>query len=121
MATLEKIYQQVIANDDEKAALAEAAKTPEGLHAFLAERGCDASPEEVAEFLKGKAAAGAEGELADEELGDVAGGCNGTEAAYSIYTVGIGCAVSAIESAIGSGNHGPNGAILCADMWVPAE
>ena len=39
MATLEEIYQQVTASDDEKAALAEAAKTPEGLQAFLSERG----------------------------------------------------------------------------------
>ena len=98
MATLEEIYRQAIADDGTKAALAEAAKTAEGLQAFLSERGCDASPEEVAAFLKGKATSGAEGELADEELDAVAGGCNGSEAGLSIVTFGFGCAVLAIPS-----------------------
>ena len=116
MATLEEIYQQVTASDDEKAALAEAAKTPEGLQAFLSERGCDATPEEVAEFLKAQAAGGAEGELADEELDAVAGGCNLEEAQLSTYTFGIGCIATAIASAAGGGNKGDDGKILCADM-----
>ena len=118
MATLEEIYHQVIADDDEKAALAEAARTPEGLQAFLSGRGCDAAPEEVAEFLKGKAAAGAEGELADEELDAVAGGCNSTEAALSAFTAGVGCAFVAVWSAAKGGLRGKDGEILCAHTEV---
>ena len=119
MATLEEIYQQVVADDDAKAALAEAAKTPEGLQAFLAERGCDASPEEVAEFLRAKAAAGTEGEIADDELDGVAGGCSGLEATMSALTVGTFCALLALGSAAGSGNKGNEGQILCADCPSP--
>ena len=118
MATLEEIYQQVVADDDAKAALAEAAKTPEGLQAFLTEHGCDAAPEEVAEFLRAKAASGAEGELADEELDAVAGGCNKWEGALSAITAGIYCAVAAIASAAGDGHKGTNGQILCSNVDI---
>ena len=45
IAALEEVYRQVIANDDEKAALAEAAKTAEGLQAFPTERGRGAAPD----------------------------------------------------------------------------
>ena len=52
MATLDELYTTVLADEAERAAFAEAAKTPEGLSAFLADRGCDATPEQLAEFLK---------------------------------------------------------------------
>ena len=72
MATLEEIYQQAIADDGTKAALAEAAKTADGLQAFLAEHDCDATLEELAAFIESKR--GAEGELDENALEGIAGG-----------------------------------------------
>ena len=93
MATIEELYKQVLSDDAEKATFAEAAQTAEGLQAFLAEHGCEASLEEVGEFLKAKQAQ--QGELADEELDSVAGGCNEkTEKALtSVAGFGLYCLV----------------------------
>ena len=74
MATLEELYEKVVSDDGEKQALAQAVATKEGTAAFLAERGCDATPEELVAFFKGRACAPEGGELSEEELGDVAGG-----------------------------------------------
>lgn len=77
MATLDELYKKVLADEAEHTAFAEAAKTPEGLHAFLADRGCDATPEDVATFLEARRTE--QGEIADEELDSVAGGCGSSE------------------------------------------
>ena len=74
MATLEELYEKVLADDGEKQAFAQAITTKEGTAAFLAERGCDASPEELVALLKGKAPAPEGGELTDAELEGAAGG-----------------------------------------------
>ena len=76
MATLDELYKKVLADEAERAAFAEAAKTPEDMRAFLADHGCDAAPEEVATFLEARRSE--QGEIADEELDSVAGGCGGT-------------------------------------------
>lgn len=113
MATLEELYARVLADDAERAAFAQAAKTPEGLQAFLARQGCDATPEDVADFLKERQSD--QGEIADEELGSVAGGCNGQEAVMSIFTVGVLCAGAAIYSSAKDNMTADNGVILCAE------
>lgn len=91
MATIEELYKKVLSDDAEKAAFAEAGKTPEGLAAFLKERDCEATPEEVVDFLKAKQAQ--QGELADEELDSVAGGCSdtGDKVIISVFGLGVGC------------------------------
>lgn len=110
MATLEEVYQQVISDDEGRAAFVEAAKGG-SVQAFLAERGCEATEQEVADFLKEVSTR--EGELSEAELEGVAGGCNGTEAVISAGSLGIGCAVTAIFSASTSGTKGDNGKVLC--------
>ena len=76
MATLEEVYQNALSSGEERVAFAEAAKTEEDLAAFLAARGCEATPGQALEFLKEKVEVA--GELADAELDDVAGGgCGG--------------------------------------------
>ncbi len=74
MATLDELYTKVLADENEGAAFAEAAKTPDGMAAFLAERGCEATPDQAVEFLKAKTAE--QGEVSDAELDSVAGGCS---------------------------------------------
>ncbi len=74
MATLEEIYAKVLSDEGERQALAQAVATQEGAAAFLAERGCDARPEELAAFFQAKASGSAEGELGDAELESAAGG-----------------------------------------------
>ena len=111
MATLDELYTTVLADEAEKAAFAQAAKTAEGLSAFLAERGCAATPEQVAAFLKEKQAA--QGEMSDAELESVAGGCNTREALYSTFSVGLCCAVLAGISASADQMTGENGEMLC--------
>ena len=115
MATLDELYSTVLANEAEKAAFAEAAKTAEGLSAFLAERGCAATPEQVTAFLKEKQAA--QGEMSDAELESVAGGCNGVEALCSTLTLGVSCAVVAGVSAAYDRPKGDDGEILCGGMY----
>ena len=76
MATLEEVYQNALSSGEERVAFAEAAKTEEDLAAFLAARGCEATPGQALEFLKEKVEVA--GELADAELDDVTGGgCGG--------------------------------------------
>lgn len=117
MATIEELYEKVLADEAERAAFAEAGKTPEGLRAFLADRCCDATPEAVAAFLQTKRAE--QGEISDEELDSVAGGCNTSEGYISITSLGLGCAMSAIASAVKGDMEGAGGRILCADeKWV---
>ena len=66
MKTLETLYQEVLASDELKKGLAEAAKAPEGLEAWICAQGCEATAEEIGAFLKEKQAK--TGELTDDEL-----------------------------------------------------
>ena len=68
MKTLETLYQEVLASDELKKGLAEAAKTPEGLKAWICAQGCEATLEQVQAFLKEKQEK--TGELTDDELGE---------------------------------------------------
>lgn len=115
MKTLEALYQEVLASDELKKALAEAAKTPDGLTQWVRGQGCDATLEQVKAFLKEKQAKA--GELSDDELTTAAGGCNTYEAIDSVISLGFGCIGSLIASATGDGygEGGPDGQILCHD------
>ncbi len=72
MATLEEVYQKVLADEDEREAFAKAAPDESALAEFLAQRGCEATPQEARAFVEEKFSR--TGELAGEELEDVAGG-----------------------------------------------
>ena len=78
MATLEEICRNVLADEGERLALAQAACDDRRLAEFLAQRGCDATPEEARAFAQGELAK--TGELSGEELAAVSGGssCSGT-------------------------------------------
>lgn len=65
MKTLETLYQEVLASDELKKGLAEAAKAPEGLEAWICAQGCEATAEEIGAFLKEKQAK--TGELSDDD------------------------------------------------------
>ena len=117
MKTLETLYQEVLASDELKKGLAEAAKTPEGLKAWICAQGCEATLEQVQAFLKEKQEK--TGELTDDELENAAGGCDAGEAITSLFTVGIACAGMAILSAMSdSYRRGLNDTLLCHGMVV---
>ena len=113
MKTLETLYQEVLASDELKKGLAEAAKTPEGLKAWICAQGCEATLEQVQAFLKEKQEK--TGELTDDELESAAGGCNKNEAIFSGLTFGIVCVGMFIESATHGefGEGGKDGKLLC--------
>ncbi len=75
MATLEEVYQKALADESERAAFAKAASDESAIAEFLAQRGCDATPQEARAFVEAKLSR--TGELASEELADVAGGQSG--------------------------------------------
>ena len=106
MKTLETLYQEILASDERKKELAEAAKTPEGLEAWIRAQGCEATAKEIEAFLKEKQEK--TGELTDDELASAAGGCNGAEVVGSICTLGLD---SACGDGVGPG--GPNGKVIC--------
>lgn len=115
MKTLETLYQEVLASDELKKGLAEAAKAPEGLEAWICAQGCEATAEEIGAFLKEKRAK--TGELSDDELESAAGGgCNAGEVALSVYSALV-CAVDAIVSAIDDEyKRGEDNTLLCTDL-----
>ena len=96
MATLEEIYAKIVSDDTEKKALAEAFATEEGAAAFLAQRGCEASPVEFVAFMREKA--GATGELADKTLEGAAAGFGVYDFSVSFCTLGVGCGIIAAVS-----------------------
>ena len=106
MKTIQELYNEVLKNE----AFSEAVQS-KTVEDFLKSQGCEASMEDVAAFLKEQQAK--TGELADNELADVAGGCNKEEAAWSVFSLGIGCAVEAVGSALGGEMKGQNGELLC--------
>lgn len=72
MATLEEVYQKVLADEGERSAFAKAASDEAAVAEFLAQRGCAATPQEARAFLEEKFSQ--TGELASEELSTVSGG-----------------------------------------------
>ena len=115
MKTLEALYQEVLASDELKKALAEATKTPDGLTQWVRAQDCDATAEEIEAFLKEKQEKASE--LSDDELESAAGGgCNAGEVALSVYSA-LMCAVDAIVSAIDDEyKRGEDNTLLCTDL-----
>ncbi len=87
MAMFGELYEKILSDDGEKKALAQALATKEGTAAFLAERGCEATPEEFVAFLKEKAPKPAGGELDDAELEGAAGGAWYDTLGYVCYSI----------------------------------
>ena len=86
-----------ILNDAEKAG---EAATGEKLAAFAKEAGYDVSIDEMKAFFTNLAEKD-KGQLSDVELDMVAGGKTGIGIAYSIATLGIGCAIMSAAQEIG--------------------
>ena len=108
MKTIETVINEIKVSEELQKKLAEAAKN-NAVEAFLKEQGCEATAEEFINALKPR-----EGELGDDELGAVSGGANITEAILSISTLGLGCAINAIYSAVvDDGIKKQEGRILC--------
>ena len=100
MKTLQELYTEVMNSDALKTEFLTLTTTEE-IVAFAEKNGCPAALEEIKTFLEERAAA--TGELSDEELAQVAGGKSDSieEEEVSIYSLGVGCAIRAIISAIG--------------------
>ena len=117
MKTLQELYTEVMNSDALKTEFL-ALTTPEEIVAFAEKNGCPAALEEIKTFLEERAAA--TGELSDEELAQVAGGKSDSieEEEVSIYSLGVGCAIRAIISAIGyQGRKG----VLCEREDAPRK
>lgn len=70
MKTLETLYHDIAADPSLRNELAKAVERGETAR-FLADQGCQATPEEAMAFLSGRSSCGA---MADEELDNVTGG-----------------------------------------------
>ncbi len=99
MKTLQELYDEMLAGDELKNAVVEAAKAGK-LADLLKEQGCEATEEEFAAFLGEKA----KQELSDAELDEAAGGGEddakiAVAVGFSIITLGVACATMAAYSA----------------------
>ncbi len=72
MATLEEVYQKVLADEGEREAFAKVASDESAIAEFLAQRGCEATPQEARAFAQEKLSQARE--FAGEELAAVVGG-----------------------------------------------
>ena len=121
MKTLQELYNEVIASEELKKEYLEAAKNKNVME-FLKSHSCEATAEDFKTFVIEQTKANADKELSADELENVAGGtCNGTtgmETAYSICTLGIGCAAFATYSAISghAGQETDSEGRLCSEM-----
>ena len=110
MKTIETIISEIKASEELQKKLVEAAKN-NTVAEFLKELGCDATVEEFAAAAKAQSA-----ELRDAELDAVAGGYNKDEMWMSICSLGIGCLIHAVESAVEDGQNDmekTEGRLLC--------
>ena len=107
MKMIEVIISEIKASEELQKKLAEAAKN-NALAEFLKEQGCEATAEEFIAGLKAQAA-----ELSDEELGAVAGGAHWEEALLSVFSIGLGCGIAAMTSAIEGQMTKKDGRLLC--------
>ena len=102
MKNIQELYNEVMGDQTLKSQFIEAAKAGR-LTDFLKEHGCGATKEDVAVFLKAKVKEDAP--LSASELENASGGkcTSGTaiEMAYSILTMGTGCAMASVVSLIG--------------------
>ena len=98
MKTLDELYAEVMNSEELKNEFL-TLKTPEDIVTFAAKHGCTATLDEIKAFFEEKAKAS--GELSEDELAQVAGGkgFNFDEAGVSFLTVGLVCAVMALDSA----------------------
>lgn len=78
MKTIQELYSEIMANDEQKKAFVEAMKAGE-LGDFLKAHDCEATEGEVKEFIETKAAEDAPIELSENELEHVAGGTFATQ------------------------------------------
>ena len=107
MKTIESIINQIKVSEELQKKLAEAAKN-NTVADFLKELGCEATAEEFIAGVKAQAA-----ELSDEELGSVAGGAHWEEALLSVFSIGLGCGIAAMTSAIEGQMTKKDGRLLC--------
>ncbi len=99
MKTLEELYKEVMASDELKKEFAEAAKTKDGIDAWLKKHECSATFDELCAFLKEKS----DGEMKDDDVDAVAGGKTtagniATDVLCSVITFTIACDYVAIQS-----------------------
>ena len=96
MKTVEELYKEVLASEELKKEFL--ALKPEEVEGFAAKYGCKAGLDEIKAFFEAKKNQG--GVLSDDDLDQVAGGKgpDKMEAFCSIITVGIGCALGALDS-----------------------
>ncbi len=73
MKTVQELYSEIIASDEQKKAFVEAVKADK-LGDFLKAHGCEATGEEVQEFIEARAAGDTPIELSEDELKQVAAG-----------------------------------------------
>ena len=117
MKTLQELYTEVMNSESLKTEFL-TLTVPEEIVAFAEKKGCSATLDEIKAFFEEKAAA--TGELTDAELAQVAGGKSDSieEEEVSIYSLGVGCAIRAIISAIGyQGRKG----VLCEREDAPRK
>ena len=110
MKTIDAIINEIKNSVQLQMQLADAVKN-NVIAEFLKEQGCEASAEEFVAVLKNQA-----GELNDKELDSVAGGYNKDEMWVSICSLGIGCLIHAVESAVEDGQNDmekTEGRLLC--------
>ena len=107
MKTIEAIISEIKTSEELQKKLAKAAKN-NALAEFLKEQGCEATAEEFIADVKAQAA-----ELSDEELGAVAGGAHWEEALLSVFSIGLGCGIAAMTSAIEGQMTKKDGRLLC--------
>ena len=100
-AALQEKYTAII-KDAEKAG---GEATRENLIVFAKEAGYDVTIEEAQEFFKGLVEE-QKGELSDAELDMVAGGKVESAIVFSIFTLGIACAVVSLETVMVRENCG---------------
>ena len=96
MKTLEELYNEVLASEELKKEFL--AVKPENVKDFAAKYGCEAGLDEIKTFFEAKKSQA--GELSDADLDQVAGGkgADAMEAYLSVFSLGLGCLVRAIES-----------------------
>ena len=105
MKTIQELYSEIMASQELKAQLIEAAKAGKQ-EEFLKAHGCEANPQEIAAFLF-------------DELENAAGGACMTphekQITISACTLGLGCGAVAIASLVGDAvqetNYDPG--LLC--------
>ena len=119
MKTIQKLYSEVMNNQELKEKFIEAAKDGKQ-EAFLKEHGCDATLEEVKAFLEAKQ--NEDAPLSLGELENAAGGvCNDKTAedvCLSIFSGGLGCV---IKAGLVSATHGHVGRRIDSESRLCTE